>query len=476
MHRHRFQMAMTIGIPQYSWTFFHMFVDAESLRVTEEIGSYVAHALRGTTGELPIMREFYVEDQDDFASVQTALAPFIASRRRSYCIISVHPWEPSDSSASQCHTGLDRLPESLIHRNDPTSALEEDIRQTCESLSPRSFTIHSLHQRAQFLLLSLMQNRRAKELDNLIEIARDVFEMRFKQMRRVELLRMLAFCHALGTHDPEHGNKSVSMFQDASQDESATTSERLSIAWWWATFARAWDHPTATLAYQNTQSALRLAFTEVLTIQRQSSTTGRLDSKIHMPLEFASYPIEKGQLELAVETIEQGKTLIWSEIYGLRTSARRLRTVNPNLVDRLATVNQKPLTVNASIWDRLAIGSRLSEEEDYEHIHLQSYVQGAATTLAQTSGNRRRNKGLTRLRESHTGCTIVPSRMLLLVGRSLSSLRQSLSLALRYSHRSSRLTAVPHSQDRRILGTRNKLTGILLAARKKYAVELELYQ
>ena len=347
---------------------FRIFTNVESLRVTKEIGSHAAHALRGTTDELPNMREFYVEDHDDFASVQTVLAPFITSRRRSNRLISVHPWEPSNSSTSQRPTISSRVPESFIHRNDPNLALEEDIQQTCEGFSPRSFAIHSLHQRAQSLLLSFMRNRREKELENSIEIARDLLEMRPKQMRRVKLLRMLAFCHALGIHDPEHKNKSVSMFENAFQDESATTSERLSIAWWWATFARAWDHPTATLAYQNTLSALQLSFTGVFAIQRQSSTIGRLGSEIHIPLDYASYQIEKGQLELAVETIERGKTLIWSEIYGLRTSAGRLRTVNPNLADRLATVNQKLLTVNASILERRAVGSRLDEEEDHEHI------------------------------------------------------------------------------------------------------------
>ena len=320
------------------------------------------------TNEWPNMREFYVEDHDDFASVQTVLAPFIASRRRSNHLISVHRWEPSNSSTSQRPTGSSRTPEPFIHRNDPNLALEEDIQQTCESFSPRSFAIHSLHQRAQFLLLSFMRNRREKELENSIEIARDLLEMRPKQMRRVKLLRMLAFCHALGIHDPEHKNKSVSMFEDAFQDESATTSERLRIAWWWATFARAWDHPTATLAYQNTLSALQLSFTGVFAIQRQPTTIGLLGSEIHIPLDYASYQIEKGQLELAVETIEQGKTLIWSEIYGLRTSAGRLRAVDPNLADRLAMVNQKLLTVNASILERRAVGSRLDEEEDHEHI------------------------------------------------------------------------------------------------------------
>jgi CHAT domain-containing protein len=455
---------------------FRIFINVESLRVTKEIGSHVAHALRGTTdaSDLPNMREFYVEDHDDFASVQTALAPFITARRRSNPLISIHPWEPSDSSTSQRNTGL--IPESFIHRNDPALALEEDIRQTCESFSPRSFAIHSLHQRAQFLLLTFMRNRRAKELENSIEIVRDLLEMRPKQMRRVKLLRMLAFCHALasGTHDPGHRNKSVAMFEDAFQDESATTSERLSIAWWWATFARAWDHPTATLAYQNTLSALQLAFTGVFTIQRPSSTIGRLGSKIHIPLEYASYQIEKGQLELAVETIEQGKTLIWSEIYGLRTSAGRIRTVNPNLADRLATVNQKLLTVNASVLDRRAIGSLL-DEEDNEHID----------TFSPTFKEQRRL--LHERQEIVAGIKALPGFENFMEAVRFRTLQNAASrgpiIVINHCHwRCDILIVLRDSPPSHIPTTEgfyeraNTLASTLLDARKKYAVESELYQ
>jgi CHAT domain-containing protein len=346
--------------------FFRVFGGVESLRVTKEIGSHVAHALAGST-VLPVMQDFYVEEHDEFASVQTAIAPFIAARRRSDHPVSLHPWEPINSSTGQPRTGSTRIPASFIQRNDPALALEEDIRQTCERFSPRSFAICSLHQRAQSLLLSFMRTRKAIELENSIEVARDLFEMHPRQMRRVKLLRMLAFCYALGSQ-PGHRNKSVSMFEDAFQDESATTSERLTIAWWWATFARAWDHPSTTLAYQNTLAALHGALTGAIDVQWNPSTTGLLGSKIHIPLDYASYQIEKGQLELAVETIEQGKTMIWSDIYGLRTSAGRLRMANPDLAERLATVSQDLAAVNASILAHRAAASRLDEEEDHEHM------------------------------------------------------------------------------------------------------------
>ncbi len=413
---------------------FRIFNNMERLRVTKEIQSHVAHALRGAAAdELPNMREFYVEGHDDFASVQTVLAPFITARRRSNRPISVDPWEPSNSSTSQRRAGSSRIPESFIHRTDPALVLEENIRQTCENFSPRSFAIHSLHQRAQFLLFSFVRTRRSKELENSIEMARDLLDMRPRQMRRVKLLRMLAFCHALGTHDPEHRNKSVSMFEDAFQDESATTSERLSIAWWWATLARAWDHPTTSLAYRNTLSALQLAFNGVFTIQRQSSTIGRLGSKIHIPLEYASYQIEKGQLELAVETIEQGKTLIWSEIYGLRTSAGRLRSVNPDLADRLATVNQKLVATNASILKALPGFENFMEAERFRTL------QNAAS-----------RGPIIVINHCHWRCDI---------------------LIVLHNSPPSHIPTGEKFYERA-----NTLAGTFLDARRKYAVESELYQ
>jgi len=446
----------------------------ERLRVTKEIQSHVAHALRGAAAdELPNMREFYVEDHDEFASVQTALAPFITARRRSNRLISVHPWEPSNSSTSQRRTASTRVPKPFIHGDDPALALEEDIQQTCKSYSPRSFAIHSLHQRAQFLLLSFTQKRRAKELEKSIEIARDLLEMRPKQMRRVKLLRVLAFCHALGTHDPEHRNKSVSMFEDAFQDEFATTSEKLNIAWWWATLARAWDHPTTTQAYQHTLSVLQ----SELTIQRQSSSIGCLGSKIHIPLEYASYQIEKGQLELAVETIEQGKTLLWSEMYCLRTSAGRLRTVSPVLADRLATVSQDLVVINASILAHRTVGPRLDEEEDPEHEHINAF-----------SPMFKKQRRLLRKRQEIIGkIKLLPGFENFVEAARFRTLQNAASrgpiIVINHCRWRCDILIILHDSPPFLIPTTegfyeraNTLASTLLDARRKHAVESELYQ
>ncbi|KAI0000111.1 hypothetical protein BJV74DRAFT_794392 [Russula compacta] len=350
--------------------FLRAFGDVERLRVAKEIGAYVAHVLVGGDMLLPKLEDLFIEENDELESVQRTLAPFFTERRRSNHPVVLHRWEPSndvDPSTHHRRAKPTRAPIPSIQKNDPALVLEEDVREMCQQFSSRPFGVQSLYQRARLLFLSFMRGRRVKELDESIAIAQDLLEMRPRQIRRVKLLRMLAFCYALGGHVPGHRGISVSRFEDAFQDESATTSERLSIAWWWATFARTWDHPSTSLAYQNTLSALQAALTGTFTVQRRHGSVARLGLKIHIPFEYASYRIERDQLELAVEAIEQGKTLIWSEIYGIRTFAGRLRTVNLDLADRLATVSQDLVAVNASILARRAGGTRLDEEEDHEH-------------------------------------------------------------------------------------------------------------
>ena len=353
---------------------FHAFGEVESLRVTKEIGSHLSLALGENLGSdpvLPLLRDIYLEEHDEFTLVERALASFIAARRRSGFPLTLHPWEPSNdplSSTYRPRSGPMHTPTPFIPKNRPALLLEDDVWQMCNRVSPDPFAVQSLYQRAQFLLLSFIRKPSEETLGYSIDIAKDLLEMRPRRIRRFKLFRILAFCFALGKHVFEHRSKSVSMFRNAFKEESATTAEKLSIAWWWATFARSWGHSSTTLAYQNTLSALKSSLSGTFTVEWQPATIDRLGTKIHISLEYASYQIESGQLELAIETIDQGKMLIWDEVYGLRTFVGRLRRFNPDLADRLATVSQDLVEVNASILAHKVAGSQLDEDEDHEHM------------------------------------------------------------------------------------------------------------
>ena len=59
-----------------------------------------------------------------------------------------------------------------------------------------------------------------------------------------------------------------------------------------------------------------------------------------MPLDYASYQIVLGQFEEAIETLEQGRALIWSEMRGLRTQrAQVAQEVSPS-TERLSEINK----------------------------------------------------------------------------------------------------------------------------------------
>ena len=68
-----------------------------------------------------------------------------------------------------------------------------------------------------------------------------------------------------------------------------------------------------------------------------------------MPLDYASYQIRPGQFEEAVETLEQGRALLWSEMRGFRTPAIQVIEDDSPLAKRFAEINQELETLTISV-------------------------------------------------------------------------------------------------------------------------------
>ena len=61
-----------------------------------------------------------------------------------------------------------------------------------------------------------------------------------------------------------------------------------------------------------------------------------------IPLDYASYHIEMGSLERAVEILEQGRALLWSEMRGLRTTMDQLRASDHGiLAERFVAISSE---------------------------------------------------------------------------------------------------------------------------------------
>jgi CHAT domain-containing protein len=67
-----------------------------------------------------------------------------------------------------------------------------------------------------------------------------------------------------------------------------------------------------------------------------------------LPLDCVSHQIHMGQIEKAVETLERGRGLLFSEIRGLRTSLYQLHAVDTPLAEKFANINRELETLTTT--------------------------------------------------------------------------------------------------------------------------------
>ncbi|KAL5478973.1 hypothetical protein ACEPAI_2260 [Sanghuangporus weigelae] len=133
------------------------------------------------------------------------------------------------------------------------------------------------------------------------------------------------------------------------------SSDRLRAAHRWTTLARSHDHRTVLEAYRTAMSIIQHALTIRPTLSSRHdflSSDGRYRM---LALDAASYAIEKGNLTQAIELLEQGRALLWSELRGLRSPLERLSEVDSALADRLGNCSRALEALTTSPEPRSAI-------------------------------------------------------------------------------------------------------------------------
>ncbi|KAH9993125.1 hypothetical protein BJV74DRAFT_795650 [Russula compacta] len=134
---------------------------------------------------------------------------------------------------------------------------------------------------------------------------------------------------------------------------------RFSTSCLWTQAARVFRHSSILNAYETAISLMQesLSFAPTLEIQHFRLVSMR-DQYQKLPLDYASYLVQIGQLKQAIEILERGRGLLWSEMRGLRTSIDQLRAVNLHLAQAFAAVNQdlEVLTISGSPVVRMGDG------------------------------------------------------------------------------------------------------------------------
>ena len=116
---------------------------------------------------------------------------------------------------------------------------------------------------------------------------------------------------------------------------------RFQVGCIWAHFAQATQHPSTSTAYETALSFMQDIAAFSPTLQLQHATLATFPAHSHMmPLDYASYQVERGHLEQAIETLERGRALLWSEMRQLRTSTDQLLDADPELGHKFAVLNR----------------------------------------------------------------------------------------------------------------------------------------
>ena len=251
--------------------------------------------------------------------------------------------QPYDSRYRRVLLDQELLYMSKYAHSNSLEYLEEVIKCRKVLLSSTPNTHRVAIDMASGIQLAFTWSGQEESLNKSIDMCRSVLEVQPQKPSRFKLFKILGTnlsfrCLQFGRL--ENVDESVTMLKAAFDEDYADASDRVYVAWWWASTARYFRHPSTEVAYQNGLSVMQSPLAVGPTVQTQHAILGSQGPRIRMPLEYASYLIEKGQLECAIETLEQGRALLWSEMRGLRTSVDQLDRVNPTLADRFLAISK----------------------------------------------------------------------------------------------------------------------------------------
>jgi len=209
-------------------------------------------------------------------------------------------------------------------------------------------------------------------LNEAISAARDGIDASGPLSSRVvlvgELVSFLSTRLGLLRHE-EDLHEVMQLFPTAANFSLAGSHGQLVTSFNWATIARYFGHPSASTAYDHAMSLMRASLTFAPTLDIQHSRLVAIRSLHTIPLDYASYRIDTGHLEQAMDILEQGRGLLWSEMRGLRTSIHQIRLADSNLADKFSAVNREleTLTMALSLSNNIDGNDDLEGMDPYGH-------------------------------------------------------------------------------------------------------------
>jgi len=153
-----------------------------------------------------------------------------------------------------------------------------------------------------------------------------------------------------GPYYREDLNELMQLYPMAAKYQSPYLDVRDLFSFEWASTARRFGHPSALTAYDMAMKSMQFYLTVTPTLDKQhSQLVVKNDYFRSLPLDFASYQMSIGQPKQAIETLERGRALLWSEMRGLRTTVDQIPSADRHLAEKFAAVSRDLETLTLAL-------------------------------------------------------------------------------------------------------------------------------
>ena len=183
-------------------------------------------------------------------------------------------------------------------------------------------------------------------INQAISAYRQILESPGAELRRFQAFgqisaSLVARFTAFPGHRTQDLDEELELLSQCVADTRANSPNRFKLACQWAFYARRTRHPSVSTAYESALSLMQDTLHFSPTLQLQHTNLATHDKTQSLPLDYASHQVELHRLEEAIETLESGRALLWSEMRRLRTSTDQLLKTDPDLGHKFAAVNRE---------------------------------------------------------------------------------------------------------------------------------------
>jgi CHAT domain-containing protein len=305
----------------------------------------------------------YSESLEGFGNVPL-LAPVLESCSITRMTEKIHHFEellsntpPGTDRYCECLTHLAGWHRARSYRTDSMSDLEDSIkyrRLELEAVHPNNRKVPLMFLQS-LLFHAFEKTNNISYLDESITTCYSILELRSERDIHFHTVQQLVIYlltreKLLASGRRKDLQEAIRLISTVTDDQYAREPDRFQLSCQWATLARMIRHHTTLAAYKTAMSLMQKSLSFAPTVSVQHIQLVALDPSCQtMPLDYASFHLDFFRFEEAVETLEQGRALLWSEMRGLRTTAAQLVEQDSPFTKRFGEINRELEALTVSI-------------------------------------------------------------------------------------------------------------------------------